>query len=312
MTIRPAIIKRLFAHSGNQCAFPTCTTPIVESETVLGEICHIAAASAQGPRYNPAQTDEQRNGFDNLILLCPTHHTVIDADLEAYTVNRLKNMKASHEGQSKAVPEAEANGDAILLIEQSVRTENQSGGLAAHTVNASAIYISNGAASGDRTAEAVERLWQIILGLKSAFSDITFVDMILTPEELDSYFDGRKSHPVFETIHAYRSHDLVIHKMNSTKFSEAEKDRPFISPRLWSIYCCIQAIYGRTGMLYSLSFKKRRYENWRKDSGIDQHLRAVLPGNVVDEIKQANSGLLGLLGSMENLFLEVARTRTPK
>ncbi len=38
---------------------PDLQTPIVEGETVLGEVCHIAGASAHGPRYEASQTDEQ-------------------------------------------------------------------------------------------------------------------------------------------------------------------------------------------------------------------------------------------------------------
>jgi len=34
-------------------------SPIVEGETVLGEVCDIAGASAHGPRYDASQTDEQ-------------------------------------------------------------------------------------------------------------------------------------------------------------------------------------------------------------------------------------------------------------
>jgi hypothetical protein len=58
VTIRPPVIKRLFAQSGNQCV-PDLQTPIVEGETVLGQVCHIAGASAHGPRYDASQTDEQ-------------------------------------------------------------------------------------------------------------------------------------------------------------------------------------------------------------------------------------------------------------
>lgn len=306
MSVRPPVIKRLFAQSGNQCAFPTCTTPIVEGETVLGEVCHIAAASAQGPRYDANQTEEQRNGFDNLILLCPTHHTVIDADLEAYTISRLTKMKGNHEKQSKTVPEAEASGGALLIIDNSIRSENQSGGMTAQTVNAGTINISNSSTANDRTLKAVENLWQIILGLKAAFGDVTFVDTILTPDELNKYFRRESSHPLFESISAYRSQDTVIEKMNSAKFSEGQKERPFVSPRLWLIFYCIQAVYGRTAMLYTLSFKKGRYEDWRQDSVLDQHLRAILPSQGVDQIKRGDYGLQALLSSLENLFLEVA------
>lgn len=95
-----ATIKKLFASSGNQCAFPDCTQNIVDEEgNMIGEICHIEAAEQGGLRYNPAQTDKQRAHYNNLILLCGNHHTVIDNpdNINKYTVDLLKGMKENHE-----------------------------------------------------------------------------------------------------------------------------------------------------------------------------------------------------------------------
>ena len=91
-------IKRLFAFSGNTCAFPSCGCPIVEQTgTVTGIICHIAARSKGGPRYNRAQSDEQRHAFDNLILMCARHSKLIDSEPKRYTVELLLDMKNLHE-----------------------------------------------------------------------------------------------------------------------------------------------------------------------------------------------------------------------
>ena len=90
-------IKRLFAQSGNRCAFPKCPVDIIQGATVVGKICHIKAANPKGPRYDAQQTPEDRHGYDNLMLLCANHHTVIDDDEEAYTAERLIKMKRDHE-----------------------------------------------------------------------------------------------------------------------------------------------------------------------------------------------------------------------
>jgi len=90
--------KRLFALSGNRCAFPNCTTLIVQSSgTVTGRICHIKARKPGGPRYDVGQTDEERHAFDNLILLCSVHHDLVDDQVGTYTVDLLKEMKEIHE-----------------------------------------------------------------------------------------------------------------------------------------------------------------------------------------------------------------------
>jgi len=130
-----ATIKRLFARSGNRCAFPKCTGEIVLGDTLVGKICHIKAARPGGPRYDPNQTAAERHGYDNLILLCGTHHTVIDDDEEAYTVDRLVKMKIDHEQTATPLPDDRTASGTQLLIDQSVSAINQSGGIAAHTVN---------------------------------------------------------------------------------------------------------------------------------------------------------------------------------
>lgn len=91
-------IKRLFAMSGNICGFPGCSLPIVESAgTITGEICHIKARSLGGPRFDGTQSEEERNGFDNLILLCRRHHKVVDSQPDVYSVEALQEIKAIHE-----------------------------------------------------------------------------------------------------------------------------------------------------------------------------------------------------------------------
>jgi hypothetical protein len=100
-----ATVKRLFAVSGNRCAFPGCTHRLVEGGQVIGEICHIEADNPGGPRRNPDQTDEQRQGFDNLILLCSIHHTLVDSDPGLYTIAFLSGLKQRHESQHPAGPE---------------------------------------------------------------------------------------------------------------------------------------------------------------------------------------------------------------
>jgi hypothetical protein len=134
-------IKRLFALSGNRCAFPRCTTALIQGDTVVGQICHIKAAKPGGPRYDDQQTDAERHAFANLILMCGTHHTVIDDDEEAYTVQRLLKPKAEHEKGAAQIDDRFAEHAAQLLIKQTVSSANQSGGITAHTVNADTINL---------------------------------------------------------------------------------------------------------------------------------------------------------------------------
>lgn len=89
--------KRLFALSGNECAFPGCHVKMVNKNNAKdSNICHIEAANKGGERYNPAMSDAQRADYPNLILLCPQHHDETN-NVDKYTVNILKEMKAQHE-----------------------------------------------------------------------------------------------------------------------------------------------------------------------------------------------------------------------
>ncbi len=112
-------IKRLFAVSRNQCAFPGCEIPLVEdSGTVTGEIAHIKGVSANGPRFDPKQTDEKRHSFDNLMLLCGRHHRVIDGEVEKYSVACLLKMKHEHESQELVSISSKVEPVANALLQQ--------------------------------------------------------------------------------------------------------------------------------------------------------------------------------------------------
>jgi hypothetical protein len=92
-------LKILWGKSGNRCAI--CKKPLVEeSESEIfpiGENAHIQGENPTSSRYNPSMTDEERYNYDNLILLCPLCHTIIDNDLKKYTIEYLKQIKSDHE-----------------------------------------------------------------------------------------------------------------------------------------------------------------------------------------------------------------------
>lgn len=99
-----ATLKRLFALSGNRCAFSQCTLPIVEdSGVVTGIVCHIKARSKGGPRYDPKQTVKERHEYANLVLLCSRHSKLIDSAPKTYTVDVLREMKEMHERTSGSI-----------------------------------------------------------------------------------------------------------------------------------------------------------------------------------------------------------------
>jgi hypothetical protein len=98
-------IRVLFGASGNQCAHPDCTNPVIAPGTsvsdaaVLAQICHIDAASDNGPRGNPGLPAAERNSPDNLILMRGHHHPLVDKQWEMYPADLLKAWKKAHEAK---------------------------------------------------------------------------------------------------------------------------------------------------------------------------------------------------------------------
>lgn len=96
-------LKILFAYSGNRCAFPGCSHPIVADATgeddaaVIGHIAHIVASSDTGPRADRTIPMSERDHHTNLILLCGHHHALVDSQESTYTVEDLRAWKAAAE-----------------------------------------------------------------------------------------------------------------------------------------------------------------------------------------------------------------------
>jgi hypothetical protein len=67
------------------------------SATTVGEIAHIVAKSLDGPRGSDPLPVDQRDDYNNLVLLCPTHHKIVDDNVVDWPIERLIQMKADHE-----------------------------------------------------------------------------------------------------------------------------------------------------------------------------------------------------------------------
>ena len=100
MPITDRTRKLLWGRAGNRCAI--CRTelsivPIEGNTALVGEECHIAAQSEGGPRFIPTLPQNARDDYRNLILLCATHHAEIDQRLDVFSIEKLNEIKATHE-----------------------------------------------------------------------------------------------------------------------------------------------------------------------------------------------------------------------
>lgn len=109
------IQKEIYAKSGNQCAFTNCSCQLFIQDVTTSEICHIEGLKPNSARYNPTLTDDQANCFQNLILLCPTHHALVDGNEGIYTVMCLRQMKHNHEQE---ISELLKNGQSKIFFDE--------------------------------------------------------------------------------------------------------------------------------------------------------------------------------------------------
>lgn len=91
---------QLFADSGGFCQNPACTknlfVDIEEKNLNIAEVAHICAASETGPRADTKMSSTDRGAYENLILLCPTCHTIVDKAPEKFTDIQLISWKCNH------------------------------------------------------------------------------------------------------------------------------------------------------------------------------------------------------------------------
>lgn len=100
MALTTANRKRLWALAGGRCAI--CRDPLIEAATdvdpavVIGMEAHIVSTKPDGPRYRPLEPEEVDDP-ENLILLCPTDHAVVDKQESHYSEDQLRQIKSAHE-----------------------------------------------------------------------------------------------------------------------------------------------------------------------------------------------------------------------
>lgn len=137
--------KKLFALTGNRCAFPNCPNHLVDvkSNGAIARICHIKGNREGSARHDKEQSEQDRQSLANLVAMCAIHSDIIDNPemVRTYTVEWLLDVKAKHEAQfTGQIPDDElsdefADGALTVLIQDTlVLSANQSGGQTAGTI----------------------------------------------------------------------------------------------------------------------------------------------------------------------------------
>lgn len=101
--ISNGIKLRLFSEAAGHCQNPDCLEPLFPSELGgekhIAEMAHVIPHGAEGPRYEQRPEGEfEADTFENLILLCPICHTIVDKNAEGYPRVTLLGWKENHLG----------------------------------------------------------------------------------------------------------------------------------------------------------------------------------------------------------------------
>lgn len=92
---------RLFSEAAGHCQRPDCLQPLFPIEMGgdkhIAEMAHVIPCGESGPRHEERPAGEfEAESFDNLILLCPTCHTIIDKAPDVYSRSTLIGWKINH------------------------------------------------------------------------------------------------------------------------------------------------------------------------------------------------------------------------
>ena len=123
MGISEATNRRLLADCGGICANPACAQELFEPlddgrVATVAERAHIIARSDEGPRGATQLPANQRDAYENLVLLCANCHTVVDADPDRYLTPLLLEWKHSHREKVRCGLIYEAYSDRSALTHE--------------------------------------------------------------------------------------------------------------------------------------------------------------------------------------------------
>ena len=95
-------VQLLCAKAAGRCEFEGCGKILYEEILTRKRnrdsvVAHIVASSPDGPRGDPERSHRLSQEIGNLMLLCLTHHNLIDDNVEEYPEERLLAMKKAHE-----------------------------------------------------------------------------------------------------------------------------------------------------------------------------------------------------------------------
>ena len=117
--IKPKIQCELWGRAAGRCEFCNCLLfedSLTISQINKSNIAHIIAFSPDGPRGDIELSNKLKDDINNLMLLCPEHHKLIDEHYKDYPASTLKSMKENFELHKRLQTEANFEQKRLVII----------------------------------------------------------------------------------------------------------------------------------------------------------------------------------------------------
>jgi len=120
-TIQTKNQNLLWAISGGRCEYAGCnkvlhTDILTNKKCNSAYIAHIVADEPNGPRGDATRSKLLANDIRNIMLLCDTHHRMVDADEVTYSESYLLAMKQQHEERIRRITEIAPNMSSEIIL----------------------------------------------------------------------------------------------------------------------------------------------------------------------------------------------------
>jgi hypothetical protein len=111
----------LWAISGGRCEYAGCnkvlhTDILTNKKSNSAYIAHVVADEPNGPRGDTLRSKLLANDIRNIMLLCDTHHRMVDADEVTYTESYLLAMKQQHEERIRRITDIAPNMSSEIIL----------------------------------------------------------------------------------------------------------------------------------------------------------------------------------------------------
>lgn len=120
-SLNPSVRLLLCVETAGRCEFDGCNRylfehPVTLGQGAFGQIAHIVAFREKGPRGNHGTRPANINDIQNLMLMCPACHKLVDDRPSEYTRETLAAYKRAHEKRITHLTSFGPDRTAVLVV----------------------------------------------------------------------------------------------------------------------------------------------------------------------------------------------------